>query len=71
MGQIELRVFEFRGWEVDLARRELRALGKVVPIGSRAFEIIETLLEAAGELVTKDDLMKRVWPGLVVEDNTI
>ncbi len=71
MGQIELRVFEFRGWEVDLARRELRALGSVVPIGSRAFEIIETLLEAAGELVTKDDLMKRVWPGLVVEDNTI
>ncbi|CAN7552733.1 winged helix-turn-helix domain-containing protein [Pararhizobium sp. LjRoot255] len=71
MGQIELRVFEFRGWEVDLARRELRALGSVVPIGSRAFEIIETLLDSPGELVTKDDLMKRVWPGLVVEDNTI
>ncbi|MBP1862250.1 ATP-binding protein [Rhizobium herbae] len=71
MGQIELRVFEFRGWEIDLARRELRALGSVVPIGSRAFEIIETLLDSPGELVTKDDLMKRVWPGLVVEDNTI
>ncbi|WP_426128835.1 ATP-binding protein [Pararhizobium sp. PWRC1-1] len=71
MGQKELRVFAFRGWEVDLARRELRSLGSVVPIGSRAFEIIETLLASAGELVTKDDLMKRVWPGLVVEDNTI
>lgn len=69
--QIELRVFEYRGWEVDLAQRELRALGAVVPIGSRAFEIVETLLEAAGELVTKDDLMKRVWPGLIVEDNTV
>ncbi len=71
VGQIELRVFEFRGWEVDLARRELRSFGSVVPIGSRAFEIIETLLASDGELVTKDDLMKRVWPGLVVEDNTI
>jgi len=68
---VELRVFEFRSWEVDLARRELRSLGSVVPIGSRAFEIIEILLASAGELVTKDDLMKRVWPGLVVEDNTI
>ncbi|EJB06055.1 non-specific serine/threonine protein kinase [Rhizobium leguminosarum] len=71
LGQVERRVFEFRGWEVDLARRELRALGSAVPIGSRAFEIIETLVQSAGELVTKDDLMQRVWPGIVVEDNTV
>jgi len=71
LGQIAPRVFEFRSWEVDLAKRELRALGSAIPIGSRAFEIIETLVEAAGELVTKDDLMRRVWPGLIVEDNTV
>ncbi|MEQ1953821.1 ATP-binding protein [Mesorhizobium yinganensis] len=71
MGQIEARVFESRGWEVDLAKRELRAHGVAVPIGSRAFEIIETLVESGGELVTKDDVMRRVWPGLVVEDNTV
>jgi non-specific serine/threonine protein kinase len=71
LGQIEPRVFESRGWEVDLAKRELRAHGAAIPVGSRAFEIIETLLESAGELVTKEDLMRRVWPGLVVEDNTV
>ena len=71
LGQIEPRVFESGGWEVDLSKRELRAHGSAVPIGSRAFEIIETLVEAAGGLVTKDDLMRRVWPGLVVEDNTL
>ncbi|RWO31013.1 MAG: LuxR family transcriptional regulator [Mesorhizobium sp.] len=65
------RVFESRGWEVDLAQRELRANGLAIPIGSRAFEIIETLVRSAGELVTKDDLMSRVWPGLIVEDNTV
>ena len=59
------------GWEVDLAKRELRAHGVIVPIGSRAFEIIETLVRSAGELVTKDDLMRRVWPGAIVEDNTV
>ena len=45
--------------------------GSAVPIGSRAFEIIETLVRSAGELVTKDDLMRRVWPGVIVEDNTV
>ena len=71
MQQNQPLVFESRGWEVDLAKRELRAHGSAVPIGSRAFEIIETLVRSAGELVTKDDLMRRVWPGLIVEDNTV
>jgi len=34
-------VYESGEWEVDLARRELRARGAAVPIGNRAFEIIE------------------------------
>jgi non-specific serine/threonine protein kinase len=71
LGQIEPRVFESRGWEVDLAKRELRAHGSAIPIGSRAFEIIETLVQTSGELVTKNDLMRRVWPGVTVEDNTV
>jgi non-specific serine/threonine protein kinase len=71
MGQSEPHVFESDGWEVDLALRELRARGVPVPIGSRAFEIIELLASSAGKLVTKDDLMKKIWPGAVVEDNTI
>src|SRR6516162_4150934 len=57
--------------EIDLARRELRILGSVVPIGGRAFEIIEVLVQSAGELVAKDGLMNRVWPGAVVMDNTL
>jgi non-specific serine/threonine protein kinase len=64
-------VFESGELEVDLSRRELRARGVTVPIGNRAFEIIEALVSSAGELVTKDDLMNRVWPGAIVEDNTI
>jgi predicted ATPase/DNA-binding winged helix-turn-helix (wHTH) protein len=57
--------------EVDLARRELRARGVPIPIGGRAFEIIEVLVRSAGELVTKNELMVRVWPGAIVEDNTL
>ena len=57
--------------EIDLARRELRILGSPVPVGGRAFEIIEVLAESAGELVTKDELMNRVWPGAIVMENTL
>src|SRR5260370_1313595 len=63
-------VYESGEWEVDLARRELRARGVPVPIGGRAFEIIEVLVQSAGELVTKNDLSARIWPGAIVEDNT-
>ena len=45
--------------------------GRAVPIGHRAFDIIETLVRAAGQLVTKSELMDRVWPGIFVEDATL
>src|SRR5580698_4654631 len=57
--------------DIDLARRELRVLGSPVPIGGRAFEILEVLARSAGELVTKDELMDSVWPGAVVMENTL
>jgi predicted ATPase/DNA-binding winged helix-turn-helix (wHTH) protein len=58
-------------WEVDLGRRELRAGGAAVPIGGRAFDIIEVLLRAGGELVAKQDIMAQVWPGSDVGENTL
>lgn len=57
--------------EIDIARRELRVRGFPVPVGGRAFEIIEVLAQSAGELVTKVDLMNRIWPGAIVMDNTL
>ena len=57
--------------EIDLARRELRVLGAPVPVGGRAFEVIEILARSAGEIVTKDELMDRIWPGAIVTENTL
>ena len=64
-------VYEFDEWEVDLERRELRARGVPVALGSRAFQIFAVLVKSAGQLVTKDELMARVWPGAVVEENKL
>ena len=45
----------------------LREGDKPVPLGSRALEILIALLERRGELVSKKDLMARVWPDVFVE----
>jgi predicted ATPase/DNA-binding winged helix-turn-helix (wHTH) protein len=58
-------------WELDLARHELRARGVPVPLGSRALHILAVLVESAGKLIAKDELMARVWPGVIVEENTL
>lgn len=48
-------------------RRLLRE-GSDVALGPRAFEVLVALVERAGQLVTKDNLLAIVWPRLVVEE---
>lgn len=61
---------EFGCFGVLLRRRQLLADGVPVELGTRAFDLLLALLEADGALVTKNELMSRVWPGIVVsEDN--
>ena len=60
IGELELR-----------PHRELRRGGSALPIGGRALAVLSELAEAGGELVTKDELMARIWPNAVVEDNAL
>ena len=64
-------VYACEPWELDLGRRELRSRGTPVVLGHRAFEIVEVLARAGGELVTKDHLMERIWRGSIVGDGTL
>jgi non-specific serine/threonine protein kinase len=51
--------------------RRLLADGKPVAVGPRAFDVLLALIERPGRLVTKDELLARVWPKLVVEENNL
>ncbi len=64
-------VYEFGQWQIHLGRRELLSCGVPVPIGARAFEVMEVLVRSANEMITKDALMDRIWPGAVVGENTL
>src|SRR5258708_7326324 len=58
-------------WEIDRGRRELRSRGIPVPLGGRAFEVFTVLVQSATELVTKDHMIERVWPGAIVGEGTL
>ena len=51
--------------------RRLVADGQPVTLGARAFDLLVVLVERAGQLVAKNDLLMLVWPGLVVEENNL
>ena len=61
----------FGRFRLDPVRRELRRDGKPVRLGSRAREILCLLASAGGAVVSKDEVMARVWPGVVVEENNL
>jgi len=64
-------VWQFGSFRMSPARRELRVDGEVVPIGGRAFDILATLVERAGNVVARDELTARVWPRTIVEESSL
>jgi DNA-binding winged helix-turn-helix (wHTH) protein len=62
---------EFGRFRVLLRRRQLLADGVAVELGGRALDVLLVLLEADGALVTKEELLSRVWPGVVVSEENL
>ncbi|WP_156992374.1 ATP-binding protein [Paraburkholderia oxyphila] len=56
---------------VNLERREVTENGLPLRIGSRAFDVLEFLIDASGSLVLKDEIISHVWPDTVVEENNL
>ncbi|WP_167387592.1 ATP-binding protein [Paraburkholderia susongensis] len=57
--------------DVDLTQRELRRDGQVIRLGGRAFDVLALILSSPGRVVTKAELLRTVWNGVVVEENNI
>ena len=56
---------------IDLAPRRVRRAGTVIPLKALSFDLLVTLVRAAPNLVSFDQLSEQVWPGLVVTPETI
>ena len=64
-------VIEFARFRVSPRRRELSVAGKPIELRGRAFDVLLALIEAHGKVLSKDQLMARVWPDRVVEENNL
>jgi len=64
-------IVEFGRFKVVRHRRELLADGRPVELGGRAFDTLIVLIDARGTVLSKDELMSRVWPDRVVEENNL
>jgi Tol biopolymer transport system component/DNA-binding winged helix-turn-helix (wHTH) protein len=60
--------YDFGPFRVDGAERLLLRGDQVVPLTPKTFEMLLVLLERSGHVLTKDELMKRVWPDTIVEE---
>jgi TolB-like protein/DNA-binding winged helix-turn-helix (wHTH) protein len=63
--------FTFGRFCLDLGRRRLLNDEKPVRFGSRGLDILCVLASAEGKVVSKDELMAQVWPGVMVEENNL
>jgi predicted ATPase/DNA-binding winged helix-turn-helix (wHTH) protein len=61
----------FGRFELQRSERRLLFDSRPVVLGARAFDLLVVLAERPGELVGKNELLDRVWPGLVVEEGNI
>jgi pimeloyl-ACP methyl ester carboxylesterase len=62
------RVYAFGDFQLDPANATLRRGTESVALTPKAFSVLEHLVAQAGRLVTKDEFMDRVWPGVFVGD---
>src|SRR6516165_10225747 len=69
-------IFQFEGFRLDRQHRVLfrrNKAGALVPmvVGIRALEVLGVLVDRAGELISRNDLMAAVWPATAVEDTNL
>src|SRR5215467_7252762 len=64
-------MLQFSGYTLDTARNSLRAADREVALRSKCFELLRYLVENPDRLVTKEELLKAIWPNVVVAGESL
>ncbi len=64
-------IHDFPTFEIDEAQRELRAGGRVLRLQPRVFNLLVYLVRNRERVVSKDELLDSVWPGVIVADGSL
>jgi pimeloyl-ACP methyl ester carboxylesterase/DNA-binding winged helix-turn-helix (wHTH) protein len=65
------RAYRFGSFQLDVRERRLSCGGEVIPLRLKVFDTLVVLVENAGRLVTKQELLDAVWPETTVEENSL
>lgn len=64
-------LYQFGDYQLDTARRLLLRLGEPVIIAPKVYEVLFALVETQGQPISKDELLRRVWPDTIVEESNL
>ena len=62
---------EFGPFSIDLRERVLRRDGRPVPLTPKAFDVLAALVEHPGRVISKEELLQKVWPDTFVEESNL
>ncbi len=63
--------YEFDRFRLDATERVLECAGEMVPLTQKAFDVLLVLVEGRGRIVSKEELMEKVWPDTFVEESNL
>jgi TolB-like protein/Tfp pilus assembly protein PilF len=63
--------YKFGSFQVDLHERVARRGGKLLPLTPKVFDILLVLIQNPGRILTKEEIMKQVWPDTIVEESNL
>jgi len=65
------QVYEFDEFRVDAVKRQLLREGEIVPLYSKAFELLLLMVQNSGRDLGKDQILETIWPDQVVEESNL
>src|SRR5258708_27964909 len=64
-------MLQFKGYTLDIVHNSLRAADREVTLRRKSLELLRYLAENPGRLVTKEELLKAIWPDVVVTEESL
>lgn len=71
MEKTTAKIITFDDFEIDAERRLLLKNGEAVALNAKAFDLLLTLVERRGEILSKNELLETVWKHQFVEENNL
>src|SRR5262249_53512211 len=63
--------YEFGPFRIDSGERQLLPNGEIVPLTPKVFDVVVALVQHNGRILTKDEVIRLVWPDTTVEEGNL